>query len=644
MKATTNKIDPIEKRMRRGRKIARSATLVVLLAVGVTAMIHPDLFSAQLKMPTEEERENAKKQRKKNQNKKPQRRLSKLDVERLAKLREKRARKHLMEILRRLEERIVIAEKEEAAVTAQFRKDPRLFDSIKDLIVSHTKKFAQAMRKDVGSYTYPFHRSKQPMNSVNRALIIAVSKMSRSLGSTSIQKYAKSTSDDSLDDLIHDFSKMEALLADEKVVKMGFVPEKQTKRYLTSIKENAVAIKSNDRDRAVRGFAQPEDHPLNTSQRSALDRTLSPMSMAQLHQLSQDMATHYTNLMGDVDAGALAEAADIPFPEAVEKLAHQPFAADDMQELLDQEIPESVDGLDQFTDALNEGEISAEEALKKSGGETPMKPGERDPGDQDSKAEEAKPAEAEGDDGNGGGEGSENSSQPGPKSSKGQLTDEQVLRSLALESALGASQNRSREITVDKEKVIANVLPGRRFTADSARKGYLFIDTWHIIGPWEATANPYRKVEFSKVYPLEKKIDLDAIYTTGRTQCRYDDERGYAGRKTMTGRLKWHFYQSPTVEVRIPREQLAHDSLYFAYTEVYFEQDATMHLAIASDDAARIRVNGQLVFEDTGLSPYVISEQVRQVNFKRGINKILVRLVNGPGPCRFSLLLTPKSN
>jgi hypothetical protein len=209
---------------------------------------------------------------------------------------------------------------------------------------------------------------------------------------------------------------------------------------------------------------------------------------------------------------------------------------------------------------------------------------------------------------------------------------------------LGASQDRSREITVDKEKVIANVLPGRRFTADSARKGYLFIDTWHIIGPWEATGNPYRKVEFSKVYPLEKKIDLDAIYTTGRTQCRYDDERGYAGRKTMTGRLKWHFYQSPTVEVRIPREQLAHDSLYFAYTEVYFEQDATMHLAIASDDAARIRVNGQLVFEDTGLSPYVISEQVRQVHFKRGINKILVRLVNGPGPCRFSLLLTPKSN
>lgn len=224
----------------------------------------------------------------------------------------------------------------------------------------------------------------------------------------------------------------------------------------------------------------------------------------------------------------------------------------------------------------------------------------------------------------------------------GQRSRGGVTPGLQIGSGLNVSQDRTKQIMVDEQKVLANVLPGRRFSASTPRKGYLYIDTWHIIGPWDADSSGSRQMDFSKVYPPEKKLNLDAVYNGGKRKRIFDDERGYFGKSTLTGKLEWKFYQSPTVEVRIPRSQLAHDALYFAYTEIYCEQAMELNMAIASDDAARITVNKNVVFQDVGLSPYVISEKVKTVKFKKGVNKILVRLMNGGGPCRFSLLLLPK--
>lgn len=623
--------------MQRGRRVARTATLTALVALGTTFFINPDLFSSQLRMPSAEERAEAKKLRKKNQSKKPKRRLTKQDIERLAKLRESRARKHMMEILRRLEQRIVIAEKKEAEVTAKFRKDPRLFSSLRNLIPRHAIKLNEHLGKDRQRWDQSAeggHRDRKQYLQLSR--LFQPSWNLLTLG----RQYQHTPTPDKLDTILSNTRLLESNLKKESFKKLGLSIEKQTHRYLKSVADNARAIKTQDRDLAVRGFAQPEDHPLTQSQRRDFNRTISPMTMARLHELSQEMATHYVNLMGDVEAGKLADVANIPLPEALDRLAHQPFAEDDLQEPLKQNTPENTDELDEFSAALNEAQISAERALTEAGGKVPGKNGEdkkKSDSDKSGSAEEGK-----GPFGSGGGNGTENTSQQGAPSARGQRSQEQILRSLALESGLGAAQDRSRQITVNKKKVLANVLPGRRFSANSPRKGYLFIDTWHIIGPWDATAAQFKKIDFSTIYPPETRLNLDATYTTGKTHRVYDDERGYSGKDKLSGRLTWQFYQSPTVEVRIPREQLANDALYFAYTEVFFEQEMTMNLAIASDDAARIRVNGQIVFEDTGLSPYAISEQVRRVKFKKGINKILVRLVNGPGPCRFSLLLTPQ--
>ena len=39
---------------------------------------------------------------------------------------------------------------------------------------------------------------------------------------------------------------------------------------------------------------------------------------------------------------------------------------------------------------------------------------------------------------------------------------------------------------LSKEMVKAQALPGRRFSKDAERKGWLYINTWYMIGPWES--------------------------------------------------------------------------------------------------------------------------------------------------------------
>lgn len=617
-------MDPIKKRMVRGRKIAQMITLAVVAVVGLTAMIYPEVFRSEMQSPSREELAEANKNKLKKSDK-PQRRLSKRDIERLANLRNERARKHMMEILRRLEKRVIIAEKDEVEMTAKFRDRPDTLEKLPGL----ANKQANAAYEDFQNY----YRNITSTDTSKRGELTQLSIHFSTLVYDRGEK--KKTLKLVLDEI-------------EKYGESGDEIPSLVIRKLKSAEINIQAYETKNKDMAVRGHATPEDHPLTKAQRRVFDATINPMNMAQLHKLSQELAEYYKNLLGDTEAGKLAEIAKISFPEALNRLAHDGYDKDDMQEELSKSDPESLDDLADMTSSLNEAERSAERALTESGGDVPPKEGEQKNGEGKGKGKPGdggEEGEAEGNNGKGGGGKGliYEETVRGAKSSLGQRSREEVLRSLAFQSGLGAAQDMSQKIQVDKEKVLANVIPGRRYSKNSQRKGYLYIDTWHIIGPWNADKSNYGDIRFDKIYPPETKLNLDARYTTGKTSRFYDDERGYGGMGKLSGKLQWEFYQSPTVEVRIPRPQLANDALYFAYTEVYFDQETEMNLAIASDDAARIRVNDQVVFQDTGLSPYVISEQVRKVKFKKGVNKILVRLVNGTGPCRFSLLLLPSS-
>ena len=182
------------------------------------------------------------------------------------------------------------------------------------------------------------------------------------------------------------------------------------------------------------------------------------------------------------------------------------------------------------------------------------------------------------------------------------------------------------ELRVPPEQVIAKALPGRRFTkelADGGRKGWLFIDTWYVIGPWDNGG----KYDFTQTFPPERVVDFDATYP------------GKIDRKGVARKLKWQFQQTDIIRMSPP--EVTGGSTYYAYTEVWCEQDQDLLIACATDDAGELWVNGMLVWQDTGWSEWRLDEGYRKVFFHKGFNTLLLRMDNGPGYCRWSLLLCP---
>ena len=184
-----------------------------------------------------------------------------------------------------------------------------------------------------------------------------------------------------------------------------------------------------------------------------------------------------------------------------------------------------------------------------------------------------------------------------------------------------SSENR---IVLEDRTIFARALPGQRFSASAQRQGWLYLNTWYIIGPWRVP-----DMQYEPVHEPEAGVDLDAIYYDG-----FVDQDG-----PLDGTLRWQFVQ--TEEMRVQPPSVRGNAVWYAYTEVYFEQDKEMLLAIASDDAAKVWINDLVVWHDTGLSPWSMGEGFRRVLFQQGYNRILVRVTNGPAHCIFSVLICP---
>jgi hypothetical protein len=153
---------------------------------------------------------------------------------------------------------------------------------------------------------------------------------------------------------------------------------------------------------------------------------------------------------------------------------------------------------------------------------------------------------------------------------------------------------------------------------------WLYVDSWYFIGPFPnaGRANLYTK------FPPESIIDLDAAYP---------------GKNGQT--LRWVYTQWNSPNLRPARDLEDAPAIYYAYTELYFDQPQDLWIATGSDDKGTMWLNSVMVWNSNDvLKGWQPNEGYRKVHFKKGINRILYRLENGQLVAAFSLMISVKKS
>jgi hypothetical protein len=163
---------------------------------------------------------------------------------------------------------------------------------------------------------------------------------------------------------------------------------------------------------------------------------------------------------------------------------------------------------------------------------------------------------------------------------------------------------------------------------------WMYVNSWYVIGPFP---NPDR-VNLRRKFAPETIQDLDATYI------------GKDGRE-----LRWVFTQAKNADIGcwwspgvmstsevVPRN-MEEFSIYYAYAEVFFDEDCDRWVAIGSDDRSDMWVNELPVWSSSSeLKPWRQAEDFRRLHFRRGCNRILIRVENGPADCGWSVCISMK--
>ncbi len=194
----------------------------------------------------------------------------------------------------------------------------------------------------------------------------------------------------------------------------------------------------------------------------------------------------------------------------------------------------------------------------------------------------------------------------------------------------GNTHDGKPQFELPEKLVQANSLPGRMVTDETLRGGWLYLDTWYIVGPWQwRLGDLFGTVHGPEINP--GTIDFDAEFRDGKFA-------GQPGHPKQV--MEWQFHQSDQIRVG-PPDGAYGGSDYYAYTEVFSDKARTMLIAVAVDDAAKLWLNGELIWEDPAMSPYRMGEAMREIRLQPGTNTIMMRIINGPGQCFWSVLLCP---
>ncbi|MEX2382310.1 MAG: hypothetical protein WD490_08005 [Opitutales bacterium] len=387
--------------------------------------------------------------------------------------------------------------------------------------------------------------------------------------------------------------------------------------------------------------AADHEHFNALRERLPSEEELATLDTAELYKRIQDLAEVADELFAENLAAELSDFRKIPLEEAREQV-HKPRTdtGPDLQEALGKNEPDGRDEFREFNQALDQAANAAErmartaetrrDRVRGDAGEgqsqtadqlqSAMQQGRRAQAEITRAAQASQGAgnvadmrsvmgQAYGLSGQGGGSGGGTGHGGGHASTFGPG---------------GGNGAGDREISMRRGEVFARAVPGRRLDMNSSRQGWIFLDTWYMIGPWQRP----RVDSFETLFPPETDVDLDATY---------EGKLHPATREPIE--LKWRFVQSENVRINPPDE--TSDSVYYAYTELYSEVAMDVLLAIGADDASKVWINDLVVYQDNALSGWRPDEGFRRVLLKPGYNKVLVRLENGPSVTYFSVIVCP---
>lgn len=168
-------------------------------------------------------------------------------------------------------------------------------------------------------------------------------------------------------------------------------------------------------------------------------------------------------------------------------------------------------------------------------------------------------------------------------------------------------------------------LPGRKLLKRGTVKDWMFINSWYIIGPFP---NPGRK-NLEEKFPPEASLD-PVLGFTG-----IDLDASYVGMNEKP--VRWEFAASNRRVCFIPNppEQWA---IWYAYTEIWCDDDQDRFCIFGSDDYGKCWINGEEEFTSGKTPhPWVPDRRHAKVSFKRGFNTVLFKLENAWGRTGFSL-------
>lgn len=181
---------------------------------------------------------------------------------------------------------------------------------------------------------------------------------------------------------------------------------------------------------------------------------------------------------------------------------------------------------------------------------------------------------------------------------------------------------------------------GRKLMPTDAASEWMSVDTWWMIGPFSHPGRS-RPEDLDRVYPPENSLDLDAVYV------------GKTGADQRSRNLHWKYRQTHYVRVEPFAEDIDRYAIWYAYTEIYSDRDQKLWVAFGSDDysvawmAGPEDAKGKVVYKSpTTPQPWVpfAAHGFRQVEFKRGFNRLLVKLENAGGTTGFSVIICTNAN